>query len=50
MAKIFSAEKIASIAEEFNREGWVHLPGVLTPNVDLYLDSKKCLPSLGDEL
>ena len=30
MAEIFSAAKIASIAEEFNREGWVHLPGVLT--------------------
>ena len=32
MAEGFSAARMASIAEEFNREGWVHLPGVLTPD------------------
>ena len=28
----FSDSRIASIVEEFNREGWVHLAGVLAPD------------------
>ncbi|MDA1140345.1 MAG: phytanoyl-CoA dioxygenase family protein [Planctomycetota bacterium] len=30
-AVAFSEEKTSSILDEFNREGWVHIPGVLTP-------------------
>ena len=32
MKEAFSETKIAAIAEEFNRQGWIHLPGVLSPD------------------
>ena len=31
-AHSFSDARIATIVEKFNREGWVHLPCVLTPD------------------
>ncbi len=47
----FSETRIDAVAEEFNREGWVHLPGVLTPEevAELHagIERLRCDPTAG---